>query len=95
MEDIEMTYHNHIEELNKINIIEYCLINRAMKKYRIQTGFGYLPESYCHSDWWKYLFEFCKGALDIKKMNTRYVCSKERLEAIDFKIIYDYTFKNI
>ena len=35
MEDIELKYHNHIEELNKINIVEYCLINRAMKKYRI------------------------------------------------------------
>ena len=54
MEDIEKNYLNHIEELNKINTIEYCLINRAMKKYRIQTGFGYLPEAYCHSDWWKY-----------------------------------------
>ena len=30
MTDIEMKYHNHIEELNKINTVEYCLINRAM-----------------------------------------------------------------
>ena len=26
-------------------------------------------------------------------MNTRYVCSEERLEAIDFRIIYDYQMK--
>ena len=40
---------------------------------------------------------FVKDALDIKKMNHRYVCSKERLDAIDFKIIrnYDYTFNKI
>ena len=93
MEDIEIKYHNHIEELNKINIVEYCLINRAMKKYEEQTEYGYLPEAYSHSEWWKYIFEFCKDALDIKKMNNRYVCSKERLEAIDFKIIYNYIFK--
>ena len=31
MSDIEIKYHNHIEELNKINIVEYCLVNRAMK----------------------------------------------------------------
>ena len=37
MEDIEIKYHNHIKELNKINTVEYCLINRAMKKYRIQN----------------------------------------------------------
>ena len=30
--DIEKKYFSHIDELNKINIVEYCLINRAMKK---------------------------------------------------------------
>ena len=90
---IEKKYLNHIEELNKINTVEYCLINRAMKKYEEQTGFGYLPEAYSHSDWWKYIFEFCKGVLDIKKMNNRYVCSKERLDVIDFKIIHEFIFK--
>ena len=91
--DIEKKYLNHIEELNKINIFEYCLINRAMKKYYIQTNWGMLPDTYCKSEWWKYLFKFCKDVLDIKKINKRYVCSKERLDAIDFKITYDYTFK--
>ena len=28
---IEKRYFNHIEERNKINTVEYCLINRAMK----------------------------------------------------------------
>ena len=31
--------------------------------------------------------------MDIRKMNTRYVCSKDRLDAIDFNIIRDYQFK--
>ena len=46
---IEKKYFNHFEELNKINIVEYCLINRAMKKYYIQTNCGMLPGIYCKS----------------------------------------------
>ena len=40
------------------------------------------------------IFRYCEEILDIKKVNTRYVCSKDRLEAIDFKIIYDYQNRN-
>ena len=42
-----MKYHNHIGELNKINIVEYCLINRAMKKYEEQTKYNMRQWSYC------------------------------------------------
>ena len=87
MEDIEMKYHNHIEELNKINIVEYCLINKAIKKYEEQTKYNMRQWSYCQLSW---LFKYCNDVLEIKKMNNRYVCSKDRLEAIDFRIIRNY-----
>ena len=94
MSDIEMKYHNHIEELNKINIVEYCLINRAMKKYGEQTKYNMLLQyGYFKNDWCKHLFEYCNDVLDIKKMNNRYVCSKDRLDAIDFRIIRNYQIK--
>ena len=32
IDEIEIKYFNHIEELKKINIIEYCLINRGDEK---------------------------------------------------------------
>ena len=50
------------------------------------THWGHYQRAYGN---WRY-FRYCEEILDIKKINTRYVCSKERLEAIDFKIIYDY-----
>ena len=34
IDEIEIKYFNHIEELKKINIIEYCLINKAMKNMK-------------------------------------------------------------
>ena len=88
-----MKYHNHIGELNKINTVEYCLINRAIKKYRYQTNYYMGQDSYCKNGWCKHLFEYCNDVLDIKKMNNRYVCSKDRLDAIDFRIIRNYQIK--
>ena len=47
--------------------------------------------AYYDRNWgnWQY-FRYCEEILDIRKMNTRYACSKERLDAIDFKIICNY-----
>ena len=85
-----MKYHNHIRELNKINTVEYCLIKRAMKKFGEQTNYYMGEGSYCKNGW---LFKYCNDILDIKKMNNRYVCSKDRLDAIDFRIIRNYHIK--
>ena len=94
MTDIEIKYHNHIEELNKINIVEYCFIKKAMKKCEEQTKYNMLmQDGYPKNDWCKHLFEYCNDVLDIKKMNNRYVCSKDRLDAIDFRIIRNYQIK--
>ena len=106
MEDIEMKYHNHIEELKKIKIEGHCLLKKALIKYKMQTDTDSEREKYTYDDYcrrcstdcayydrnwgnWLY-FRYCEEILDINKINTRYVCSKDRLDAIDFKIIYDY-----
>ena len=90
IDEIEIKYFNHIDELEKINIIEYCLINKAIKKYEEQTKYNMRQWSYCQLSW---LFKCCNDVLDIKKMNNRYVCSKDRLDAIDFRIIRNYQIK--
>ena len=106
MDEIEIKYFNHIEELKKIKIEGHCLLKKALIKYKMQTDTDsererYTYEDYCRRsstdcayydrNWgnWRH-FRYCEEILDIKKMNTRYVCSKDRLDAIDFKIIYDY-----
>ena len=91
-EVIKQKYFNHINELNKIDTTEFRVLKCAMKKYEEQTNkenyYGYI-----YDNKWKYKLRYCAGALEIQKMNTRYVCSAERLDAIDFNIIYDYTNK--
>ena len=109
MDEIEIRYFNHIEELKKIKIEGHCLLKKALIKYHMQTDTDSEREKYSYEDYcemiktrwghyqraygnWQY-FRYCEEVLDIKKMNTRYVCSKERLDAIDFNIICDYQFK--
>ena len=105
-DEIEIKYFNHIEELKKIKIEGHCLLKKALIKYMMQNDTDSEREKYTYEDyldkckthwghyqraygnWW--YFRYCEEILDIKKINTRYVCSKDRLEAIDFKIIYDY-----
>ena len=110
IDEIEIKYFNHIEELKKIKIEGHCLLKKALIKYKMQTDTNSEREKYTYEDYcsmcstdcahynkgwgnWQY-FRYCEDILDIKKMNTRYVCSKDRLEAIDFKIIYDYQNRN-
>ena len=110
IDEIEIKYFNHIEELKKIKIEGHCLLKKALIKYKMQTVTDSKREKYTYEDYrdmcsthcahynrpwgnWRY-FRYCEEILDIKKVNTRYVCSKERLDAIDFKIIYDYQNRN-
>ena len=110
IDEIEIKYFNHIEELKKIKIEGHCLLKKALIKYKMQPVTDSKREKYTYEDYldmcstdcghyqraygnWRY-FRYCEEILDIKKINTRYVCSKDRLEAIDFKIIYDYQNRN-
>ena len=75
MEDIEN--ENIIITLkNSTKIVEYCLINKAIKKYEEQTKYNMRQWSYCQLSW---LFKYCNDVLEIKKMNNRYVCSKGQI----------------
>ena len=92
--DIEQRYFVHIEELNKINTTEFCVIRRAMEKYEEQTKDFCKYEGYIYNKaFWQRIFRYCSVALEINKMNSRIVCSEEKLDAIDFNIIYDYVQK--
>ena len=110
IDEIEIRYFNHIEELKNIKIEGHCLLKKALIKYKMQTDTDSKRQKYTYEDYcemiktdcghyqkaygnWQY-FRYCEEILDIKKINTRYVCSKDRLEAIDFKIIYDYQNRN-
>ena len=84
-------YFNHINELYKIKTIELCYLKKAMEKYDEQTRNGDYSYSYYKAKW-KEVFSYC-DVLDIYKKDNRYVCSKERLDAIDFNIIDDYINK--
>ena len=37
MDDIDIKYFNHIEELKKIKIESHCLLKKALIKYHMQT----------------------------------------------------------
>ena len=110
IDEIEMKYFDHIEELKKIKIEGHCLLKKTLIKCKLQTDTDSEREKYTYEDYcdrcsthcahyvknwrnWRH-FRLCEEILDIKKMNTRYVCSKDRLDAIDFKIIYDYQNRN-
>ena len=90
-DDIKQKYFNHINELYKIRTIELCYLRKAMEKYEEQTGHFDSSYSY-YKAMWKEVFSYC-DPLDIYKKDHRYVCSKERLDAIDFNIIDDYINK--
>ena len=106
IDEIEIKYFNHIEELKKIKIEGHCLLKKALIKYMMQTDTDSNREKYTYEDYldmcktdcghyqraygnWQY-FRYCEEILDIKKNEHKIVCSKDRLDAIDFKIIYDY-----
>ena len=110
IDEIEIKYFNHIEELKKIKIEGHCLLKNALIKYKMETDTNSNREKYTYEDYrdmcstdcahydknwgnWQY-FRYCEEILDIKKMNTRYVCSKDRLNAINFTIIRNYQNKH-
>ena len=85
-----LTTANHIFQLEQIETKNYVPIKQAILKFmeQVQDGRNYLNEPYVYTpkfSWYKKLQKY--HWLEIHKQGTRYVCSKERLEQIDFKII--------
>ena len=90
-EIIKQKYFDHIDELNKIETTKLCVLREAMEKYKEQTTEW---DNYVYNKaFWKRNFKYCADVLEIHKPNARFLCSKDRLDAIDFNIIYDYTNK--
>ena len=90
-DDKRQKYLYQINELYKINTTEFCALRKAMEKYEEQTGDRENEYSFYRAKW-KEVFKYC-DVLDIHKRDKRYVCSKERLDAIDFNIIHNYIYK--
>ena len=59
-----------------------------------QTGKTYIYRecrTYSYgSKWWQLTLKQYENVIDIIKQGSRYVCSKEMLEAIDFEILEEY-----
>ena len=85
-----LTTANHIFQLEQIETKNYVPIKQAILKFmeQAQDGRTHLNEPYVYTPkftWHKKLRK-CHW-LQIQKQGTRYVCSKERLEQVDFSII--------
>ena len=85
-----LTTANHIFRLEQIETKNYVPIKQAILKFieQAQDGRNYLDEPYVYTPkftWHKKLQKY--HWLEIHKQGTRYVCSKERLEHIDFKVV--------
>ena len=87
---IILTTANHMFQLEQIETKNYVPIKQAILKFveQAQDGRNYLDEPYVYTPkftWHKKLQKY--HWLEIHKQGTRYVCSKERLEHIDFKLV--------
>ena len=88
-EKIKREYSQHIKELSEIKTTEYVSVKKAMLRYIEQTGHNAFRNcgNYSYGDrWWQETFKTSKHILNITKQGNRYVCSKERLDAINFNI---------
>ena len=86
-----LTTANHIFQLEQIETKNYVPIKQAILKFmeQAQNGRNYLDEPYVYTPkftWSKSLSKYTNW-LNIHKKGNRFVCSKERLEQIDFRII--------
>ena len=82
MDEIEIKYFNHIEELKKIKIEGHCLLKKALIKYKMQTDTDSEREKYTYEDycsrcstdcayydrnWGNWLyFRYCEDILDLR-----------------------------
>ena len=85
-----LTTANHIFQFEEIEAKNYESIKHAILKFveQAQDGRKYLDEPYVYTPkfiWYKSLQKY--HWLEIHKQATRYACSKERLQYIDFKIV--------
>ena len=80
----------HIEYLEQTKTINYVPMKSAMLKYEKQMldcEEKSMGNYSMNNSKWKDIFMSYINILDIKKINNRFVCSKEILEKIDFELL--------
>ena len=75
----------HLNEIITIETKTFTPIKNAILKYHSDQGHILYFERY--DDYWKNKMYKYKHILEIHKKANRYVCSKERLEKANFKIL--------
>jgi len=72
---------SHLEYINSIETLNFVPIKNALTKYRNTTSIS-------NSDKWivNNLRSRTYTVLQVHKKNNRWICSKERLDEIDFKV---------
>ena len=88
--------NKHRKEIATIETKTVTPIKNAILKLKADNDYGYL-EVEKYDDYWKHKMSKYDNLLEIHKKANRYVCSKERLEKANFKIIEasDRFFQNL
>ena len=93
----EKECNEHFKIINKIETKTYIPLKNAMIKYMQQTGNDYIvreANGYSYSiktsNWWYLSFRGIGDFIEIQKSGNRWVCSKEKLDAVDFYILNRY-----
>ena len=94
---LEKEITEHHKMINDIDTKIYIPLKHAMIKYMEQTNnqqiirnAGNYSYSQNTSNWWYLSFREFEWLIEMKKNGNRWVCSKEKLDAVDFNILYKY-----
>ena len=94
---LEKEVTEHHKMINNIETKNYIPLKHAMIKYMEQTNnqriirnAGNYSYSQKTSNWWYLSFREFEWLIEIKKNGNKWICSKEKLDAVDFNILYKY-----
>ena len=94
---LEKEITEHHKMINNIETKNYIPLKHARIKYMEQTNNQHINRnagnySYSQntSNWWYLSFREFEWLIEMKKNGNRWVCSKEKLDAVDFNILYKY-----
>ena len=90
-------YRTSKKMINNIETKNYIPLKHAMVKYMEQTNnqriirnAGNYSYNQITSNLWCLSFREFEWLIEIKKNGNKWVCSKEKLDAVDFNILYKY-----
>ena len=94
---LEKEVTEHHKMINNIETKNYIPLKHAMIKYMEQTNnqriirnAGNYSYSQKTSNLWYLSFREFEWLIEIKKNGNKWICSKEKLDAVDFNILYKY-----